>query len=104
MSDLMGVLVRFKEELARRGIKARLYLFGSHARGEALDISDVDLAVLSDAFEGLSQDERLRLLYTLWHSLTSRYADIYAATEDELRCSLERGGLAREISRYWIEV
>lgn len=45
-------------EVARREVQA-VWLFGSHARGEATDASDVDLAVLASPPLGL---ERVRVI------------------------------------------
>ena len=44
-------------------------LFGSYARGEATDISDVDVVVIADSFKSIPQDERLDVLYPLTSDL-----------------------------------
>ena len=60
---VLDALARFREALAAEGVCApRLILFGSHARGEAREHSDIDVAVVSDAFEGKSHWERITLL------------------------------------------
>lgn len=43
-----------------------LVLFGSRARGEHLDSSDVDVVVVSPSFQGLSVDARLNLVQNAW--------------------------------------
>jgi predicted nucleotidyltransferase len=37
-------------------------LFGSHARGHAFAFSDIDVAVISDIFQGMPWNKRLELL------------------------------------------
>jgi hypothetical protein len=44
----------------------RLVLFGSRGRGEGGPHSDVDLLVVSPAFEGLSAGKRAAPLYRAW--------------------------------------
>jgi len=41
-------------------------LFGSRARGDHLVDSDVDLVVVSDAFDGVPWHERIHALQRLW--------------------------------------
>jgi predicted nucleotidyltransferase len=40
----------------------KVILFGSHARGQAHEWSDIDLAVISDDLKGLDQLQRIELL------------------------------------------
>ena len=44
----------------------KVILFGSHARGDALKESDIDLVVLSRDFEGVPFVRRLELLGLMW--------------------------------------
>jgi uncharacterized protein len=44
----------------------RAFLFGSRARGEAGPHSDVDLLLVSPAFEGKSASQRAAQLYLAW--------------------------------------
>ncbi|MGC8932970.1 MAG: nucleotidyltransferase domain-containing protein [Candidatus Methanodesulfokora sp.] len=41
-------------------------LFGSHARGEALPWSDVDVLFISDDFSGMRMEDRLRPILENW--------------------------------------
>jgi len=50
---------RVAEELRRRLGRATVLLYGSYARGDFNVWSDVDLLVVSEAFEGVSPLERL---------------------------------------------
>jgi hypothetical protein len=62
-SELDRIIGRFRRELERAGIRAeRILLFGSHARGEARDGSDIDLIVVSPDWARFNRRERLELL------------------------------------------
>ena len=41
---------------------AKLILFGSHAKGNPKERSDIDLIVISDVFEGKGEWERIQIL------------------------------------------
>lgn len=56
----------FLEELAERIPIERVILFGSRAGDEYLEGSDVDLIVVSPAFEDVPWPDRAADLYLLW--------------------------------------
>lgn len=50
-------------ELEKSGIKSpQIFLYGSYAKGNACEDSDIDLIVVSNGFEGMNIRERLELL------------------------------------------
>lgn len=63
-------------------------LFGSRARGDALDESDYDLIVVSDGFVGVAPVDRGRTLSEIWYerrpAAERRPAEILGFTEAEL--------------------
>ncbi len=62
-SEVTDIIGRFRRELERIGIRSeRILLFGSHARGEAREGSDIDLIVVSPDWARLSRRERLETL------------------------------------------
>lgn len=62
---VMKTIVAFRESLERRGIRGcRIVLFGSRARGEEREGSDIDLIVISDDFRGKDYWERTEILAT----------------------------------------
>jgi predicted nucleotidyltransferase len=61
--ELEAVAVRLRDELARVGVRVeRMLAFGSYARGEQREGSDIDLIVVSPDWAGLSRRERLEML------------------------------------------
>jgi len=58
-----GIIERFSEELKKFGINTtKIVLYGSYAKGNPREDSDIDLIVISDSFEGMNLRERLELL------------------------------------------
>ncbi|MFA5806015.1 MAG: nucleotidyltransferase domain-containing protein [Melioribacteraceae bacterium] len=51
-SDINNIVNKFISLVSDEFPLKRVYLFGSYAKGNAKDYSDVDLAVVSDKFEG----------------------------------------------------
>ena len=61
--ELENIIRRFRRELERIGIRPeRIFLFGSHAHGEAREGSDIDLIVVSPDWASLNRRERLETL------------------------------------------
>ena len=61
--EIEGIVVRYKQELRRLGIKVKkVILYGSYARGNAKEYSDIDLIVISEDFRGRNLRERLEIL------------------------------------------
>ncbi len=51
-SDINNLVSKFVNLVANEFPVKSVYLFGSYAKGEAREYSDIDLAVVSDNFEG----------------------------------------------------
>lgn len=65
--DLLSVLAEFRDRLEEAvGPVEHLVLFGSHARGDTHEWSDVDLLVVSPAFEGDTAVARAGRARRLW--------------------------------------
>lgn len=92
-----------------------LILFGSRARGDALQISDWDLAVISEDFEGLNPIERgLHILdcvapgvelvrLTPSELYEPEYSYLRCAILEEGRPLVDRGAWARARDRYKVQ-
>ena len=79
----------------------KAYIFGSTAKGNRLEESDVDLIIVSEAFRGISLTERLYLLYRLWdHPIDLQ---VLAYTPEEYKEASQRLML-KEILSYAIEL
>lgn len=92
VEGIIGEICRFLKEIgAEKGI-----LFGSWARGEALERSDVDLIVISRKFEGVSFPWRLVELQKHWRLPLMLEALPYTPEEFE-QLSKERSILRRAI-------
>ena len=85
------------------GIRAeKIILFGSHARGEAAEGSDIDVLVVSSDFGGLNARERLELLGVatahIWEPI-----EAIACTPTEM-ATVERATLLEEALRTGVQV
>jgi len=62
-ATVLNIVARFREALGKQSIhNARLILFGSHARGDAHEGSDIDLVVVSNDFVGKDYWRRINIL------------------------------------------
>lgn len=76
-NEVVGILQRAKPELAREFGVTRIALFGSYARGEQLDSSDVDIIVEVPPSIGLrfvDLAERIESLLGIRSDVVSRRA------------------------------
>ncbi|WP_276954250.1 nucleotidyltransferase domain-containing protein [Allomeiothermus silvanus] len=76
------------------------WLFGSRARGDALEDSDWDLLVVSGAFRGVPYLKRLQTLYRL----PLRRAEYVALTPEELEARRNEIGIVGEALREGIRL
>ena len=95
-------LEQFVEAIGRLYPDARIYLFGSYAKGTWLEDSDIDLVVVSRAFEGMSFWERGAVL----RRLASREVafEILAYTPEELKEALRRSITIQDAAEYWVRL
>ena len=90
-------------ELAERGIVVeRVILFGSVARGDHTEDSDIDLLVVARGWEAMSVGERLSLLYRLWDK--HRDATFIPVTPEELERLRGKSVVVAEALREGVEV
>ncbi|MFQ6075239.1 MAG: nucleotidyltransferase domain-containing protein, partial [Candidatus Bathyarchaeia archaeon] len=78
---------------------AEVYLFGSFARGDWLEDSDVDIVVVSKGFEGKSMPKRVGEVRNLAPEDTA--FEILAYTPQELRKVVERSVAIQDAKTYW---
>lgn len=76
----------YVRSLSREIRVQRAILFGSWARGDYLDDSDVDLIVLSDDFEGVPLEDRLVILQRHWNDERyGRALEAFGYTQSEFK-------------------
>lgn len=87
----------FMAKLKRRVDPSRVLLFGSRARSQHLASSDIDLLIVSDAFEGMPWRERLHLVLSLWDGKLALEPLCY--TESEFKTRSKEISIVREAAR-----
>ncbi len=76
---------KFVERLREKIRVKKVIIFGSRARGDNLENSDVDLIIISRDFEGVPFYERIDKLILLWESPLDLEALCYTSEEFELK-------------------
>ena len=66
MIDKNSILLRIKDAVASTAPDATLILYGSYARGDYREDSDIDLLILVNK-EKLTYDDHTRIKYPLYH-------------------------------------
>jgi predicted nucleotidyltransferase len=97
ISDLKGLLLELKKDHDIR----EAYLFGSYARGNPGEHSDIDVAVVLGAFrDGSPLDERFEIFH--WVQGRNSFIEVVCLTEDEFRAG--EITLVRHIKREGIRI
>ncbi len=92
-----------KKELERGGYKVdRVYLFGSYARGDYLKSSDVDLAVISNHFQGVPFLRRLDIVNRIVWMKRLGNLEVLPLTVEEVE--EERSVVVRDAKKYWVRL
>ena len=97
---------RLVKALEARGLKVEeAYVFGSRARGDYLEESDLDIVIVSRGFEGMKYLDRLDLVYrAAWEEGIEYSVEAVTLTPGEMREKLEGLTMLREAGRHWIRV
>ena len=98
---LMDRLLDFVEKLDAEIGVTQVLLFGSTAKGERHESSDVDLIVVSEGFEGMAQPKRFGFLQHRWRYREDLEA--FAYTPSEFKRVKDRP-LMRKILVYAIDL
>lgn len=61
-TDVKQIVDHYVRQLQADIKVEKVILFGSHARGQANEWSDIDIAVISDDLKGLDQFQRVELI------------------------------------------
>jgi len=97
--NLDEIILDYVDKLSNKIKVDKVILFGSRARGEALNDSDVDLVIISDDFKDMDFIRRLEFLSLNW-----RYphlaADCLGYTPQEYEELSKRLGIIAEVKQY----
>ena len=101
--EITAMIARYCAQLSAMNIRVdRAILFGSHARGEAKEGSDIDVLIVSSDFASLNTRERMEQLGTaaarLWQPI-----EAIACTPAEL-VQVEPATLLEEILQTGVQV
>ena len=80
----------------------KIIIFGSRARGEHLEESDIDIIVVSDKFRGVDFRERIIKAYGMWDK--KQGLDIICYTPEEFEKMKKRIGLIKKAVEEGIEI
>ncbi|MEZ0248259.1 MAG: nucleotidyltransferase domain-containing protein [Thermoproteus sp.] len=104
--QILQIVDRLISALEANGFEVEAaYLFGSYARGDWLETSDIDLVVVSRRFEGMRWLDRLDLIAKIEVRLgLEKWVEVLPYTPEEFAEAVERSVVLRDASRYWIKV
>lgn len=104
--QILVALTKMKGALEAGGIRVKkLIVFGSHAEGRATPDSDIDVAIISDDFEGMSLLERLEAIGGIFASARiMEPIESLPWTEQELEAKGEGTFLGDEVRGKGVEV
>lgn len=105
-AKVLGNVKALLDALEVEGIRVEeAYIFGSYARGDYLEESDVDLVIVSSSFEGMRFMDRLDLVYRIaWRLRLSPWIEAIPLTPGEARERVKGSYVLRDASRYWVRV
>lgn len=93
---------RFLVRLRRRVAPAHVLVFGSRARGDHLNESDVDILVVANSFDGMKWIARVQLVQSLWDG--DLMLEPLCYTEAEFAKRSKEISIVREAARTGIPV
>ena len=98
------IIAAYRNSLEAMGIKAKkVVLFGSRARGQAGEFSDIDLLIVSDDFKSMDTWERMRLLGRARMGIGVPM-EIFGYTEEEFSSEPPGTFMSDEVKAKGIEV
>lgn len=99
--SVIDALDAFLENLVKEIGDADVYLFGSYARGDWVEDSDIDLVVISPRFRGMHICDRMSMLRKLAPDTHS--FEILAYTPEEFKM-IKHGVVVGDAMEYWIKL
>jgi len=102
LSKVEEILNRFAEQLRENYGPVEIYLFGSFAKGDWLEDSDIDIIVVSEKFKGKPMPERVNSIRKL--APENLAFEILAYTPKELKEALTRSVVIQDASAHWKKI
>jgi len=97
---MIGVINKYIEELERNGIPiSQVFIFGSYSKGSVKPESDIDVALISNAFTGDRFEDRRRIV-PFRRKIDNRIEPIPFRPED----FNDGGALAEEIKKTGMRI
>jgi len=101
-SAVKQALNQLAKQLQENYGPVEIYLFGSFAKGDWLEDSDVDIVVVSKKFFGKTMPERINLIRKLAPSDIA--LEILAYTPEELKGVVTKSMVIQDASAYWKKI
>lgn len=101
-TNIIKLLQKFKKKLEKRIRVKSLILFGSRAKGQEKENSDIDLIIVSEDFAGQKSYKRPVNFYVDWDSEYD--TDIICLTPQELEKKRKEIGIIKNAMKNSIEV
>lgn len=79
-----------------------IYLFGSYAKGNWLHDSDIDLVLISSAFENIDVSKRYRIVRELLPAKIS--AELLLYTPEEFEKVKKKSIILQDAMEYWVKL
>ena len=99
--DVVNAINIFLKNLVKVFDEVEVYLFGSYARGDWMEDSDIDLVVVSPEFKGMPIWDRMSMLRRL--APDTHAFEIFAYTPKELE-EARHSVLIGDAMEYWIKL
>jgi len=102
-NNIREILEDFKNKVIKvLGKDTQIYLFGSYARGDWLNDSDLDLIVISNKFKNMSLEKRYRIVRSLLPTNIS--VELLLYTPEEFEKIKKKSIIIKDAMEYWIEI
>lgn len=102
LSSVEEALSKLAEEFKKNLGPVEIFLFGSFAKGDWLEDSDIDIIVVSEAFKGKSMAERVNMVRRL--APDNLAFEILTYTSQELKEALVKSIAIQDASSYWKKI